>query len=133
MLNGEDAVCRVGIDGKRDRCGLIKADMQLCVNGVAVATVDSENQIAINPITAQSRHAIAFVSRHQPFGEEAGEMADATHNLSTEQVVCIAHVQRSIGRSFILILLHSINMHNDAFLTYFNHPFVSNLGTKVIQ
>ena len=90
MVNGEDAIGRVGIDGKRDRCGFIKAVMQLGIDGIAIATVDGEEQITISPIATQSVHAVSFTACHQPFGKEAGKMTHTAHDSAAEEVLVIA-------------------------------------------
>ena len=93
MLNGEDAIGRVGIDGKRDRCGFIKAVMQFGVDGVAIASVDSKEQITKSPIATQSIHAVSSTACHQPFGEEAGKMTHTAYDGAAEEVLVVAHIQ----------------------------------------
>ena len=60
-------------------------------------------------------------------------MADTAYDVATEKVVCITHMEHSIGLAFIYVILDSIHMHDKTFRTDFDLPFVARLGCKVVQ
>ena len=88
--------------------------MPFGINGVAVVVGGFQNQITIEPVTAQTFHAVAFTSVHQFFGEETGGMSNGAQEVSAEGLVGVGDDQFLIGDAVDVLHLRGIDLCVDA-------------------
>ena len=107
--------------------------MQFGIDGIAVVVGGFQNQIAIEPIAAQTLHAEAFALVHQFFGEKAGGMSNGAQEVSVEGLVGVGNGQFLVGDAIDVLHLRGIDLCGDGFVTHLDGPFVTHFGTEIIQ
>ena len=107
--------------------------MYIRINCVAVFVAVFEHQFALIPIATHTFHAHSVAVAHQFFGEETGEMTDATDDIAAEEVFGVAHAQHPPNPALIFDFFHRVHMHVDGSCSNNDFPIVAHLCFVVIQ